>query len=63
LDLVEFAGGKSLIAFDTKETVIELNSVKIEAFPSLDKISLFYFRYRLGQSKYWTEHSFDKVQH
>jgi terminase large subunit-like protein len=29
-----FAGGKSLIAFDTKETVIELNGVKIEAFPS-----------------------------
>jgi hypothetical protein len=31
-----FAAGssKSLIAFDTKETVIELNNVKIEAFPS-----------------------------
>jgi hypothetical protein len=26
--------GKSLISFDTKETVIELNNVKIEAFPS-----------------------------
>jgi hypothetical protein len=26
--------GKGLIAFDTKETVIELNNVKIEAFPS-----------------------------
>ena len=26
--------GKGLIAFDTKETVIELNGVKIEAFPS-----------------------------
>ncbi len=26
--------GKRLIAFDTKETVIELNGVKIEAFPS-----------------------------
>jgi hypothetical protein len=29
-----FAGGKCLITFDTKETVIELNNVKIEAFPS-----------------------------
>ena len=30
-----FAGsGKRLLAFDTKETVIELNGVKIEAFPS-----------------------------
>jgi hypothetical protein len=32
-----FAGssnGEDLIAFDTKETVIELNNVKIEAFPS-----------------------------
>jgi hypothetical protein len=29
-----FAAGKGLIAFDTKETVIELNNVKIEAFPS-----------------------------
>ena len=30
-----FAGsGKGLITFDTKETVIELNGVKIEAFPS-----------------------------
>ena len=26
--------GKYPIAFDTKETVIELNNVKIEAFPS-----------------------------
>jgi hypothetical protein len=26
--------GKGLISFDTKETVIELNNVKIEAFPS-----------------------------
>ena len=26
--------GKGLVAFDTKETVIELNGVKIEAFPS-----------------------------
>ena len=26
--------GKSLISFDTKETVIQLNNVKIEAFPS-----------------------------
>jgi terminase large subunit-like protein len=26
--------GKGLIAFDTKETVVELNGVKIEAFPS-----------------------------
>ena len=26
--------GKGIIAFDTKETVIELNGVKIEAFPS-----------------------------
>jgi late competence protein required for DNA uptake (superfamily II DNA/RNA helicase) len=26
--------GKGLITFDTKETVIELNNVKIEAFPS-----------------------------
>jgi hypothetical protein len=26
--------GKGLIAFDTKETVLELNNVKIEAFPS-----------------------------
>ena len=26
--------GKGLIAFDTKETVIALNRVKIEAFPS-----------------------------
>jgi hypothetical protein len=26
--------GKGLITFDTKETVIELNDVKIEAFPS-----------------------------
>ena len=30
-----FAASKGLsIAFDTKETVIELNNVKIEAFPS-----------------------------
>jgi hypothetical protein len=29
-----FAGGKGLVTFDTKETVIELNNVKIEAFPS-----------------------------
>jgi hypothetical protein len=29
-----FAGGKGFISFDTKETVIELNNVKIEAFPS-----------------------------
>jgi late competence protein required for DNA uptake (superfamily II DNA/RNA helicase) len=36
-----FAGGKGLIAFDTKETVIELNGIKIEAFPShhLDAMS------------------------
>ena len=27
-------GGKGLVTFDTKETVIELNNVKIEAFPS-----------------------------
>jgi hypothetical protein len=29
-----FEGGKGLTVFDTKETVIELNNVKIEAFPS-----------------------------
>jgi hypothetical protein len=29
-----FSGGKGLITFDTKGTVIELNGVKIEAFPS-----------------------------
>jgi hypothetical protein len=29
-----FFGGKGLIVFDTKETVIELNGVKIAAFPS-----------------------------
>jgi hypothetical protein len=29
-----FAGSKGLVNFDTKETVIELNGVKIEAFPS-----------------------------
>jgi hypothetical protein len=29
-----FSGGKGLVSFDTKETVIELNNVKIEAFPS-----------------------------
>jgi hypothetical protein len=29
-----FSGGKDLVSFDTKETVIELNNVKIEAFPS-----------------------------
>jgi hypothetical protein len=29
-----FSGTKGLTVFDTKETVIELNSVKIEAFPS-----------------------------
>jgi hypothetical protein len=29
-----FSGGKGLTIFDTKETVIELNNVKIEAFPS-----------------------------
>jgi hypothetical protein len=34
--------GKGLISFDTKETVIELNGVKIEAFPSI--ISLVYLR-------------------
>jgi hypothetical protein len=28
-----FSGRKGLISFDTKETVIELNGVKIEAFP------------------------------
>jgi hypothetical protein len=35
MDMVKklFAGGKGLITFDTKEAVIELNSVKIE--PSL----------------------------
>ena len=26
--------GKDLVSFDTKETVIELNNVRIEAFPS-----------------------------
>jgi hypothetical protein len=26
--------GKGLITFDTKETIIELNNVKMEAFPS-----------------------------
>jgi hypothetical protein len=26
--------GKGLVSFDTKETVIELNGIKIEAFPS-----------------------------
>jgi hypothetical protein len=26
--------GKDVITFDTKETVMELNNVKIEAFPS-----------------------------
>ncbi|MFL6472869.1 MAG: hypothetical protein ACJ71H_18715 [Nitrososphaeraceae archaeon] len=40
IDLIDrikklFAASKGLsIAFDTKETVIELNNVKIEAFPS-----------------------------
>ena len=29
-----FATSKDLVSFDTKETVIELNNVKIEAFPS-----------------------------
>ena len=29
-----FASSKGLIAFNTKETVIELNNIKIEAFPS-----------------------------
>jgi late competence protein required for DNA uptake (superfamily II DNA/RNA helicase) len=29
-----FSGGKYITTFDTKETVIELNNVKIEAFPS-----------------------------
>ena len=29
-----FADGKGLVTFDTKETVVELNNVKIEAFPS-----------------------------
>jgi hypothetical protein len=29
-----FSDSKGLVAFDTKETVIELNNVKIEAFPS-----------------------------
>jgi hypothetical protein len=29
-----FYGGKGLVSFDTKEIVIELNGVKIEAFPS-----------------------------
>jgi hypothetical protein len=29
-----FSGGKGLTVFDSKETVIELNGVKIEAFPS-----------------------------
>ena len=28
------SGSKGLVAFDTKETVIELNNIKIEAFPS-----------------------------
>ena len=28
------SGSKRLVTFDTKETVIELNGVKIEAFPS-----------------------------
>ena len=27
------SNSRSLVAFDTKETVIELNNVKIEAFP------------------------------
>jgi hypothetical protein len=30
-----FSSSKCLLAFDTKETVIELNGIKIEAFPSL----------------------------
>jgi hypothetical protein len=29
-----FAGSKDLTVFDTKETVVDLNGVKIEAFPS-----------------------------
>ncbi|MFL6413126.1 MAG: DEAD/DEAH box helicase family protein, partial [Nitrososphaeraceae archaeon] len=29
-----FSGDKGLVSFDTKETVLELNGVKIEAFPS-----------------------------
>ena len=29
-----FASSNTIAAFDTKETVIELNNVKIEAFPS-----------------------------
>jgi hypothetical protein len=35
-----FSNAKGLTVFDTKETVIELNGVKIEAFPSyhLDSI-------------------------
>ena len=32
--LVDCIFGRSLVAFDTKGTVIELNNVKIEAFPS-----------------------------
>ena len=31
---VASSNSKGLVAFDTKETVIELNNVKIEAFPS-----------------------------
>jgi hypothetical protein len=34
-----FRGESSLVTFDTKETVIELNSVKIEAFPSPPNVS------------------------
>ena len=29
-----FAGSSKYLTFDTKETIIELNNVKIEAFPS-----------------------------
>ena len=29
-----FASSKDLITLDTKETVIELNNIKLEAFPS-----------------------------
>jgi late competence protein required for DNA uptake (superfamily II DNA/RNA helicase) len=36
-----FAGSNGIAAFDTKETVIELINVRIEAFPSYQRIIHF----------------------
>ena len=47
---VASSNSKGLVAFDTKEIVIELNGVKIEAFPSHHLMQCVVYRSRYGLS-------------